>query len=207
VAPATREVAVGVIRRPFGLRGDVYVHPDPDLAEPFPPGRRYRTARPAVTQPSAPGPDPSVPDPSPADPSPADPDLPAELTVADSFVHRGLQVVRFEGVADREAASALRDAVLWRDADGDDIGADTWWTTDLLDRTVTDPEGNPLGTVVGVTDGPAHDYLVVSDPQEREVLVPLVADLVTITLDRITVSAPPGLFDPDDAAEAPRADQ
>lgn len=35
------EVIVGAIGKPFGIHGDVYVHPDPDLAHEFPEGTRY----------------------------------------------------------------------------------------------------------------------------------------------------------------------
>jgi 16S rRNA processing protein RimM len=34
-------VAVGRIGKPVGLRGDVHVHPDPDLEHDFPPGTTY----------------------------------------------------------------------------------------------------------------------------------------------------------------------
>jgi 16S rRNA processing protein RimM len=165
-----REVAVGVVRRPFGLDGEVFVHPDPDLGEDFPAGRRYRVAGHAQL---------------------------TELTVTDSWVHRGLQVVRFAEVADRDAALALRDAVLWRAADADDLDEDAFWTEDLVGRPVVDAEGHPLGNVDGVLDGTAHDYLVVGD-----VLVPAVADLVTVEPDRVVVRPPPGLFDPESGEQA-----
>jgi 16S rRNA processing protein RimM len=167
LAGAPREVAVGVVRRAFGLGGEVFVHPDPDLAEDFPVGRRYRVTGP-------PG--------------------PAELTVADSWVHRGLQVVRFEEVTDRDGAAALREAVLWRAADPDDLDEDAFWAGELVGLPVVDGDGNPLGTVDALLDGTAHDYLVVG-----EVLVPAVADIVTVEPDRVVVRPPPGLFDPDAA--------
>ncbi len=161
---------MGVVRRPFGLGGEVFVHPDPDLAEDFPAGRHYRVEGAAGL---------------------------AALTVADSWVHRGMQVVRFAEVADRDAAAALRDAVLWRAADAEDLDQDAFWTEELVGRPVVDDQGRSLGTLDGVIDGTAHDYLVVG-----EVLVPAVAELVTVEPERIVVHAPPGLFDPEEAERA-----
>jgi 16S rRNA processing protein RimM len=174
----TREVAVGVVRRPFGLQGAVFVHPDADLEEPFPARRTYRVA------------------------GAAGPDAPAQLTVADSFVHRGLQVVRFAEVGDREAALALRDAVLWRQAQRDDVDPDTFWADDLVGKPVVDSRGRRLGAVAGVLDGTAHDYLAVTDREGNEVLVPAVAEMVTVERERVVVRPPRGLFDPASAEEA-----
>lgn len=165
------EVAVGVVRRPFGLTGEVFVHPDPDLGEEFPAGRRFRAAAP-----SAPA---------------------TEVTVASSWTHRGRRIVRFEGVDDRDAAVALRDAVLWRASDAADLDEGAFWTGELVGRPVVDQDGRPLGVLDEVRDGTAHDYLVVGG-----VLVPAVADLVTVEPDRIVLRPPPGLFDPAEAEEA-----
>lgn len=165
-----RRVVAGVVRRPFGLRGQAFVHPDPDLGDAFPPGAVYRSER---------GP----------------------LTVAESMLHRGMRIVRFAGVEDRDGAVALRDLVLERDAAPDDLDADdgdAFWSDQLLGRPVTSPEGAPLGTVADLRDGAAHDYLVVAVPGGREVLVPAVADLVEVTADGVVVRPLPGLFDDED---------
>jgi len=166
-----RRVAVGVVRRPFGLRGAVFVHPDPDVPEDFAPGTVFATAR---------GP----------------------LTVAETLDHRGMRVVTFAGVGDRDAAAGLRDLVLERDASADDLDTDdaeAYWTDQVVGLPVTDPAGARLGTVDGLLDGTAHDYLAVRTPDGREVLVPAVAALVEVARDRVVVQPLPGLFD--DAAE------
>ena len=166
-----RRVAVGVVRRPFGLRGAVFVHPDPDVTDDFAPGAVYATAE---------GP----------------------LTVRDSMLHRGMRVVTFTGVDDREAAAGLYDRVLERAASAQDLedeDAETFWTDELLGRPVTDPDGASLGTVADLRDGAAHDYLVVAVPGGGEVWVPAVAELVEVTPDRVVVRPPAGLFDDPDA--------
>lgn len=163
-------VAAGVVRRPFGLRGLVYVHPDPDVADPFPPGRTYDVQ-------GAEG-------------------LPASLTVAESVLHGHRRVVRFEGVDDRDGAVALRDAVLVRAARAGDLDDDAFWTADLVGSSVV-TDGVEVGTVTAVTDGTAHDYLVIADRSGREVLVPAVAELVAVERGRVIVAPVPGLLDPE----------
>jgi len=168
-------VAVGVIRRPFGLGGQVFVHPDPDVDDAFSEGDVYGAS---------------------PDPATASGPLPSRsLTVAASMLHRNMRVVRFEGVEDREAAAELRDLVLVRqEADGD-LGEDDYWAEELVGRPVVDPQGHPLGTLRGVGDGVAHDYLIVAGQGRADVLVPAVAELVDVQPDRIVVQALPGLFD------------
>jgi 16S rRNA processing protein RimM len=163
-----REVAVGVVRRPFGLRGEVYVHPDPDLDDEFPVGARYRLDD-------------------------------RDVTVRESWLHKGLRIVRFDGVDDRDAAAGLRDAVLRREASADDLDGEAYWADDLVGRPVVDPDGRPLGTLAGVRDGTAHDYLVVTATDSREVLVPAVGDLVRVEGERVVLQPVPGLLDPEEA--------
>lgn len=164
-------MAVGVIRRPFGRGGQVFVHPDPDLDDPFPVGDVYEVARAGDAPPGR------------------------SLTVAASMVHRGMRIVRFEGFEDREAAAGLRDLVLVRQEAQGDLGQDGHWAQELLGCPVFDQRGQSLGTLRAVRDGVAHDYLVVGGPGGSDVLVPAVADLVDVQPGRIVVQALPGLFD------------
>lgn len=158
------DVTAGVVGKPLGLRGEVYVHPDPDLADAFGPGATYRAGG-------------------------------RSLTVASSRLHGNRRVVRFEGVEDRDAAEALRGAELVVTREAFDLDEDAFWADELLGRPVVTSEGTPAGTLVGVADGPAHDYLVVRVPDGRELLVPAVDELVEVTAERIVVAALPGLLD------------
>ncbi len=175
---AAREVTTGVVSKAVGLRGEVLVHPDPDLGEPFVAGAAYRTRGPS-----------------------GGPGVPPTLTVAASTLHSGRRVVRFRGVADRSGAEALRGLVLVRDADAADLDEDAVWADDVVGLPVVDPDGGPLGTVAALADGPAHDYLVVGTPDGREVLVPAVAALVAVEATRVVVTPVPGLFDDLDVAD------
>lgn len=159
-------VTVGVVGKPHGLRGEVTVRADPDLTDEFPPGAVYLVAG---------GED--------------------RLTVATSRLHGNRRLVRFEGVDDRDAAEALRGAELALPRSEIALQQDAFWVDELVGRAVTDRDGRPLGTVTDVTDGQAHDYLVVTDPAGHEALVPVVADLVDVTDDAVVVDAIPGLLD------------
>jgi 16S rRNA processing protein RimM len=121
------------------------------------------------------------------------------VTVRESWLHKGLRVVRFDGVDDRDAAAGLRDAVLWREASQDDLDEEAYWADDLVGRAVADHEGRPVGWVAGVQDGPAHDYLVVAVTDGPEVLVPAVQELVRVEDERVVLADVPGLLDPGEA--------
>ena len=146
----------------------MFVHPDPDLAEEFPVGRSYSTGS------------------------------HGSLTVGASMLHRGLRVVRFAEVADRDAAAELYGVELRRGALPTDTDRETLWSDDLLGSVVVDDEGHVLGRLTGVSDGAAHDYLVVTNDAGRQALVPAVADLVTIERGQVIIRPIPGLLSPDD---------
>ena len=75
-------------------------------------------------------------------------------------------LLRLEGVADREAAAALRGELLLVE---DTLGSDEWLAEDLVGCRV---EG--LGTVMRVIDSPSCDLLELEGGE----LVPLISDAV-----------------------------
>lgn len=160
---------VGVVGRPHGLRGDVHVRPDPDIADEFPPGGRYRA------------------------------DDGRELEVVQSRVHAGRRVVRFGGVEDRDGAEALRGLVLTVARADVRLDEDAVWSDDVVGREAVDDGGRHIGVVGGVADGPAHDYLVIERPAHPPAFVPAVEELVSLERERVVVHAIPGLLDPQEA--------
>jgi 16S rRNA processing protein RimM len=161
------EVVVGVVGKPFGVRGDVYVRPDPDLEHDFAPGTAYRLADGRV------------------------------ITVDVSWVHGNRRIVRFAEAREREAAEALRGALLTVPRGDLALAEDALWVDDLLGREVRDDSGELVGLVEGVRDGHAHDYLVVARTDGGEILVPLVADLIDLRGEAVVVRSVPGLLDDD----------
>lgn len=162
---------VGVIGKPLGLKGEVFVRPDPDVAHEFAPGQTF------VVEGGR------------------------ELAVAASRSHSGRLVLRFAGVDSREQVEQLRGLVLEVSRDDVALDEDTFWNDDLLGREVVDDRGELVGVLESTMDGAAHDYLVVARPDGAEVLIPAVAELVDIQSERIVVTAIPGLLDPDDAGD------
>ena len=95
-------------------------------------------------------------------------------------------VIRFRGVDDRDAAEALRGAVL----SAEPLDVDDVFAHDLIGCAVEDTNGRALGTVTAIQPNPAHDLLVLEDGA----LVPIVF-LVTNEPGRVVVDPPEGLFD------------
>lgn len=165
-------VTVGQVGRAHGIRGQVAVAPrtdDPDL--------RFAVGAVLATDPPERGP----------------------LTIAEARTHSGRLLVRFDGVADRSAAEALRGTTLLiplasRPPLGD---PDDFYDTDLIGLRAVDPAGAPLGVVADVIHSPASDLLAL-DVAGREVLVPFVRQIVPavdLAAGTLTIDAPEGLFE------------
>lgn len=171
--PGTRprgdRAVAGVVGRAVGLRGEVYVIADPDVADDFAVGAAYQAAGVGAGR--------------------------GRLTVATSRVHAGRRIVRFVGVDTREVAETLRDMTLTVPRAEVELDEGAFWVDELLGRDVVDTDGQPLGVLEAALPGAAHDYLVVARPDGGEVLVPAVAELVELGGDRVVVRSLPGLFD------------
>jgi 16S rRNA processing protein RimM len=109
-------------------------------------------------------------------------------------------VVAFDQVTDRNAAEALRSAVLWADVpdEPEPLGADEFHDTHLIGLEVRDLAGNRVGEVAGVEHYPAQDVLVLAD----QTLIPFVGALVPevdVAAGYLSVNAIPGLIGGGDA--------
>lgn len=158
-------VAVGLVGKPHGLRGEVYVLPDPDLPQQITAGRVFRS------------------------------DRHGQLTLSGVRDHSGRTVVRFEGVDTREGAEDLRGERLLLPREEIELDDDGVWVEDLLGMEVVTDDGELVGVLESVTDGTAHDYFVVARPDGGEVLIPVVEEMVELDGERIVVRPIPGLLD------------
>lgn len=165
---------VARIGKPHGLRGEVTVQLHTDAPEErFTAGAQFETEPDRVV-----------------------------LTLAGTRVHQGVWLLKFEEVADRTAAEALRGTrLLVEEEDEDD--EDAWYEDDLVGVEVRDPDGTPIGEVVGLDVRPAQDLLEVRLLDGRTGYVPFVEALVPVVAvddvhdPHVVVDAPPGLFDLD----------
>ena len=112
---------------------------------------------------------------------------------------KGQVVVKAAGVADRDAAQALRGTRLYVDRAAlpppDD---DEFYYADLIGMTVVDRVGATVGTVKAVQDYGAGDLIEIALEDGGEALVPFTRATVP-TVDvagrRIVIDPPDGLFD------------
>ena len=109
--------------------------------------------------------------------------------------HGSRLLVRFAGVADRDAADALRGSLFVIDsADLPPIDeADTYYDHQLEGLRVRTTDGRDIGTVAEVLHTAAGELLAVNRDQAAELLVPFVSAIVTsVSLeDRIIEIDPP----------------
>jgi 16S rRNA processing protein RimM len=118
------------------------------------------------------------------------------LTVEGSRPHRDRVLVKFEEVADRDDADALRGSVLLVDAaDAPPIEEDDrFWIHQVVGLEVVTEGGRSLGRIREVEGNPANDLWVT----EGGALIPAVREVVVgvdLETGRVTVRELPGLFD------------
>ena len=164
-------VAVGRIIRAHGVKGEVAVLPLSDVASRFEPGSALLLGEEGQR----------------------------DLTVASSRPHgRGL-LVRFEQIADRSAAEAVRGDYLFVEAADVHAPPDgAFWTHQLVGCAVVTEAGRPLGTIREVMRNPANDVWATDGP-DGEVLIPALKDVVMsvdVAARRVVVRDVPGLTSP-----------
>ncbi|MFC9232203.1 ribosome maturation factor RimM [Streptomyces decoyicus] len=167
------QLVVARIGRAHGIKGEVTVEVRTDEPE-------LRLAPGAVlaTEPSSVGP----------------------LAIATGRVHSGRLLLRFEGVADRTAAEALRNTLLIAEVDPEEVPEDPeeFYDHQLIDLDVVTRDGTEIGRISEISHLPYQDLLVVQRPDGSEVLIPFVSEIVPeIDLEeqRAVVDPPPGLLD------------
>jgi 16S rRNA processing protein RimM len=183
MSTGTRDVVVGRIGRPHGIRGEVSVEPrtdEPDL----------RFAAGAVLLTETPGPV-----------SPTGEGRPRRLTVRGSRRHQDRLLVTFEELADRTAAEGARGLLLVAQVPEDARPEDPeeFYDHQLVGLRVVTTDGREAGEVAGVVHGAAQDLLVVRTVEGPEALVPFVAALVPevdVAGGRVVVADRPGLLVP-----------
>ncbi|HKS50778.1 MAG TPA: ribosome maturation factor RimM [Pseudonocardiaceae bacterium] len=161
---------VGQVGRPHGLRGEVTVQVHTDFPE-----QRFAVG------------------------AQLHGDTGRMFTVETVRSHRGVLLVRFAGITDREAAAELRGRTLSVDAAElpDLTDPDEFYDHQLEGLAAVGPDGVTLGRVREVVHAPASDLLVL-DTAHGEVLVPFVQAIVPevdLAAGRVVLNPPAGLLD------------
>jgi 16S rRNA processing protein RimM len=171
-ATAGDRVEVGRVLAPHGVRGEVAVESFSDVEERFSPGAELLTAagRPGLER----------------------------LTIDSVRPHRGALLVRFAGVADRDAADALRGAVLEVPREAVPAPPEgTWYHFQLDGCRCRDARLGDLGEVVAVIEDGGGVLLAV-EGGGRRLLVPFVRAFVREVAPeegRIELDLPEGLIE------------
>ena len=167
------QLVVGRVLRAHGIAGEVAVEVRTDS-----PDVRFADGAALDTEPAERGP----------------------LTVQRTRWHSGRLLVCFEGVADRNAAEALRGTLLVADSStsprGDD--PDEFWDHQLAGLVAVTTADVVLGSVVEVAHPPGAAVLVIRANDGAELLVPFVRAIVPevdVAGGRVVIDPPPGLLE------------
>jgi len=109
--------------------------------------------------------------------------------VVSSRTHQDRWLVHFEGVDSRDAAEALRGAVLTAAPIAEAPEGEVW-VHEVIGARLCDRTGRSLGNIVAVEANPAHDLLVT----DGGALVPMVF-VVEQAPGRVVVDVPDGLLE------------
>ncbi len=169
-------LTVARVGRPHGLRGEVALDVRTDSPEDrLVTGRTFRT----------------------------DPESAGPLTLARVREQQGRWFVTFAEASDRSAVEALRGVTLVVDAA--EPGAaddDAWYEHQLVGLRAEHVDGRLLGEVIGLESAPAHDLLVLREPDGARTLVPFVRAIVPVVDvrgGRVVLDPPGGLLASDAA--------
>lgn len=172
-------LVVGRIGKPHGLRGEVTVEPRTDEPE-----RRFALGAHLIAQRNRP-----------------EAGAPATLTVAGSRWHSGRLLLRFEEIADRDAAEAARGTMLLIPLDrAEEPEADgEYYDHQLIGLRARADDGREVGSIAEIIHGAAQDLLVIRPPGGGEILVPFVEALVPVVdlaAGVLVIADRPGLLSP-----------
>lgn len=162
-------IVVGRIVAPHGIRGEIRLRPETDFPGRFATLRRARLIHGGRT---------------------------TEVQIEAARAHRDGLILALRGIDGRDAARALRGALLAVPrSELVPLAEGSFYLFEIIGLRVCTDDGRALGVVDEVLRGPAHDVYVVRDGGRR-VLVPAVRQIVR-TVDRergeMVVSLPAGL--------------
>jgi 16S rRNA processing protein RimM len=110
--------------------------------------------------------------------------VPVRLLEVQALPDPRFRIVHLEGVADCDAAEALRrEPLCVRHADLPKLGPGEYYHVEIIGARVEDPSGHLIGTVEGILTTNL-DVLEIRRPDGSEVLIP-VRDPFVVSIDRV----------------------
>jgi len=120
----------------------------------------------------------------------------------------GMLIAKVSGVADRDAAEALRGLRLYLPrAALPPTGEDEFYHADLVGLAAVLTDGGTIGRVLAVHDFGAGDMLEIEREEGQPVIVPFtraIVPIVDLAAGRLVLDPPDGLLDPPRQRAAPR---
>lgn len=121
-----------------------------------------------------------------------------EIIVERARVFKNTVIAKLEGIDTPEAAEKLRNKILYMHRDDLELDEDTYFIQDLIGLEVRDADSDVIyGKIADVMQTGANDVYVIKG-DEREYLVPAIADVIVSTdVDGgiMTIRPLDGLFD------------
>jgi 16S rRNA processing protein RimM len=176
-SPAAGEpalLAVGKVRRPHGVAGDVLVEIFTDFPERLKPGTKVHLGQKALL-----------------------------LTICRQRIHNDGLLLAFDGFTTPEQVGRFRNQILYIvTTDASKLPEGEYYHHELLGLFVFDEAGEPLGEVTEIIQTGANDVYVVTNDAGRELLLPAIAEVVldvNLVLRSMKVHILPGLVDDGEA--------
>jgi 16S rRNA processing protein RimM len=109
-------------------------------------------------------------------------------------------VLKLEGVDTVEAAKSMKNTVLYMKRADVNLPEGKWFISELIGCSVLDAdnEGISYGTLKDVDSGAANDIWYILTPDEKEVLIPAIKDVVIkcdVADNKVYIRPLRGLFD------------
>jgi 16S rRNA processing protein RimM len=169
-------LAVGVLRRPHGIRGDLLLAVMTDFPERLKPGTYIYVG-----------------------------DKKQPLKITRRRPHNDGILLGFEGIATAEATAKYRAQTVYVKADDRPaLPEGEYYHHQIIGLNVVDESGTDLGVVTEIIETGANDVYVISGAEGREILLPALKEvLLDVNLDTKTmrVHLLPGLVDGGEAAD------
>ena len=177
----TERIAVGIIRKAHGVRGEASVEPWTDDLERFDDLENVTLVAPDEAQTRA-------------------------VTVESVRIHAGRALLKFSGIETPEEVQTLHNwTVEIPESEARELEEDEYFLHDLVGLTLIDGEGRERGVVTETYEGGGGILLNVKRADGREFELPFAADLCTeidLPGKRIVVNLPEGLEDLDAVEES-----
>lgn len=164
-------LAVGQLRRPHGVRGEMQMALYTDFPERLKPGITVYIG-----------------------------ENHQFVTIRSRRMHREVMLIAFDEYPDRTAVEVLRNQIVYVSVESiPELPDGDFYQFELIDLNVFTDEGHQLGVVEEILETGANDVLLVRQPDGKEVLLPFIDEVILkIDLDSgiLLVHLLPGLVQP-----------